>query len=128
MISDSEIETAKRRTEYRLESRLHPHNDCIRIAYEWLDAQKKIKSPTKKQFALKHLIEKCAGRYVSSSDVCIAAELHTEIFGRYPFFNISSRLVEPSLERLNGIEEAMKHMNYRETHDTSNYSVAEYLS
>ena len=125
MISDSEIEAAKRRTDYRLESQLHQHNDCIRIAYEWLDAQKKIKSPTKKQFALKHLIEKWAGRYVSNSDVCVAAELHPEIFGRYPYFNISSRLVEPSLERLKDIEEAMKHTNYRESHNTAVYAVTE---
>ncbi len=115
MISDQEIEDAKLRTEYKLESKHHEHNDCIRIAYEWLDAQKKTKDKSQKAYALKHLIEKWGGRYVSTSDVCVAAELHPEIHGIYPFFNISARLTEPSMQRLSGISEAMKHDNYRES-------------
>lgn len=125
MISDKDIEAAKHRTKYSLETQHHQHNDCIRIAYEWLDAQNKIKRPTNRPFHLKHLIEQWAGRYVSASDVCVAAELHPEISGKYPFFNISSRLIEPSLERLNGIDEAMQHKNYRDSHDPSNYKAAE---
>jgi len=125
MISKEQIDAAKLRTEYSLDSKLHQHDDCIRIAYEWLDAQKKIKSPTKKPFGLKHLIEKWAGRYISTSDVCVAAELHPNIQGKYPFFNISSRLTEPSLQRLDGIGEAMKHKNYRDTHDAKAYKVQE---
>ncbi|XQU09213.1 hypothetical protein P4544_05405 [Halomonas sp. LY9] len=125
MISKEEISSAKLRTKYSLDSQLHQHDDCVRIAYEWLDAQKKIKNSAKKPFGLKHLIENWAGRYVSNSDVCVAAELHPDIDGKYPFFNISSRLTEPSLQRLNGIGEAMKHKNYRDSHDEKAYKMHE---
>ena len=125
MITDEDIERAKQRTKYHLESRHHEHNDCIRIAYEWLDAQKKTKKPAQKANVSKHLIEKWAGRYVSASDVCVAAELHPEICGVYPFLNISSRLTEPSIERLKGISEAMKHSNYRESFKSSVYKIHE---
>lgn len=45
MITDEEIESAKQKTAYTLDSH---HHDCIRIAYEWLDAQNKIKSKSNK--------------------------------------------------------------------------------
>lgn len=43
MITDKQIELAKHKTNYNPDSPYHEHNDSIRIAYEWLDAQKKIK-------------------------------------------------------------------------------------
>lgn len=125
MISDKDIVTAKHRTQYTLDSEHHEHNDCIRIAYQWLDAQKKLKRKTSTPNELKHLIEKWGGRYVSTSDVCVAAELHPEIHGVYPFFNISSRLTEPATERLIDISEAMKHGNYRESYDSTAYKIHE---
>ena len=107
MLSDAEIAAGKKRTKYSLkEGPHHEHNDCIRIAYEWLDAQVKTKGFSKKQHALKHIIEQWAGRYVSQTDVDVAAELHPEIRGEYPYFNISSRLTRPSKSRLDGIGEA----------------------
>ncbi|MBE3761812.1 hypothetical protein HJ205_22565 [Vibrio parahaemolyticus] len=120
MITDKEIELAKTETKYALDSQLHEHNDCVRIAYQWLDAQNKTKSIGRKGHALKHLIEAWAGRYVSNSDVCVAAQLHPEIHGSYPRFNISARLTEPSLDRLKDIPEAMTH-HYRDNHKSSNY-------
>lgn len=130
MISDKEIEAAKHRTQYFLKGseQSHEHPDCIRIAYEWFDAQQKIKKPNKKKFPfiLKHYVEAWSGRYISSSDVCVAAELHPEIHGKYPFFNISSRLVEPSLERLANIGEAMTQENYRKSHRREEYKTQEY--
>lgn len=125
MITDQEIELAKKSTKYSLDSQHHKHNDCIRIAYEWLDAQKKTKGTIKTGYPLKHIIEQWAGRYVSTSDVCVAAELHPEIHGKYPHFNISSRFTEPSLERLRGISEAMKHESYRTSHDSKKYKLHE---
>jgi len=125
MITDNEIDAAKQRTKYTLDSHHHEHNDCIRIAYEWIDAQKKIKNKSNKATALKHTIEKWDGRYISTSDVCVAAELHPDVHGVYPFFNISSRLTEPSIKRLNNIEEAMKHSNYRDHYDPNVYKVIE---
>jgi len=125
MITDEEIEQAKSQTTYTLDSQLHEHNDCIRIAYQWLDAQKNTKRINPKGYALKHMIEKWGGRYISTSDVCVAAQLHPAIEGKYPQFNISARLTEPSLERLKGIPEAMKHQNYRESHGSDKYKVHE---
>jgi len=125
MLSDEEIDIAKSRTNYNLESPHHEHGDCIRIAYEWLDAQKRTKNKTSRGYALKHLIEAWAGRYVSQSDVSVAAELHPSIHGKYPFLNISARLTEPSISRLEEMKEAFKHSNYREDHDPTDYKTHE---
>jgi hypothetical protein len=125
MLSDHVIETAKENTKYS-DAPHHEHNDCIRIAYEWLDAQKRTQNPTSKIYPIKHIIEKWAGRYVSTTDVEVAAQMHSEIKGKYPYFNISSRLTEPSIERLKGISEAFKH-SYRERHDKSVYKTHEHV-
>ncbi|WP_341936258.1 hypothetical protein [Marinimicrobium sp. C2-29] len=124
-LTDEEIEAAKSSTDYNLDAQLHEHNDCIRIAYEWLDAQKKIKTIPKFGVTSKHLIESWAGRYISQSDVSVAAELHPEVFGKYPRFNISKMLVEPSTSRLEDIAESFKHSNYRETHRPKRYKSQE---
>ena len=124
MITDEEIELAKSETTYTLDSQLHQHNDCIRIAYQWFDAQNKTKRINPKGYALKHIIESWGGRYISNSDVCVAAQLHPDIQGKYPRFNISARLTEPSLERLNDIPEAMAHHD-RDGHKSSNYKIYE---
>lgn len=125
MLSDEAINAAKKRTIYSLPSPFHDHNDCIRIAYEWLDAQKKLKNISSKAFGIKHIIENWAGRYVSTSDVEVAAHLHPEIHGTYSRFNISMRLTEPSTERLKTTPEAFKHPNYRDHYDSSVYKIHE---
>ena len=124
MLTDNEIERAKQQTKYSLPSPHHEHPDCVRIAYAWLDAQKKTKGALSKTIALKHVIEKWGGRYVSTSDVEVAATLHPDIKGTYPHFNISARLTEPSKKRLDGISEAFKH-DYHTRHDPKAYSVRE---
>lgn len=103
----------------------HQHPDCVRIAYAWLDAQKKIQTINNKPHALKHTIENWAGRYVSLSDVEVAAYLHPEIKGTYPNYNISSKLTEPCRDRLTNISEAMKHPSYHEKHDPKYYKYHE---
>lgn len=108
MLSVEEIEAAKAATKYGPKPH-HEHIDCIRIAYEWLDAQVKTKGKNRSARPLKHHIEKWAGRYVSQSDVEVAAHLHPDIYGEYPHFNISSRLIRPSGNRLAGIGEAGAH-------------------
>jgi hypothetical protein len=114
VLTDQEIENAKKRTKYSLKSGPHHENkDCIRIAYEWLDAQSKTKHITKTNHSLKHIIENWAGRYVSRTDVDVAAELHPGTKGTYPYFNISSRMVHISKLRLDGINEAFTHF-YKE--------------
>lgn len=101
MLTDEQIEAAKKRTRYGTGlDILHEHPDCVRFAYEWLDAQKKIKRPNKSYRPLKHNIEQWAGRYVSQNDVEVAATLHPDIIGEYPYYNISNRLIEPKKERI----------------------------
>ena len=121
ILTDEQIEEAKQRVHYTTGQPLHQHNDCIRIAYEWLDAQQTINTAQKHGFALKHLIEKWGGRYVSQSDVEVAAYMHPAIRGAYPFFNISARLTLPADDRLDGIGEAHTHSNYREQHTAERY-------
>ena len=108
MLTDKEIEDAKSSVIYSTPTDvLHEHPDCIRMAYERRDAQQKTNSPTKRTpRPIKHIIENWAGRYVSQSDVEVAALLHPDIEGKYPHFNISSRLTRPSDDRLQGISEA----------------------
>jgi len=124
-MEDNQIEEARRRIKYSTGQPLHQHNDCIRIAYEWLDAQQIIGSAQKQAFSLKHLIEKWGGRYVSQSDVEVAAYMHPRIEGTYPYYNISARLTLPSEDRLSVIGEAFTHSNYREQHVAERYKIKE---
>jgi hypothetical protein len=124
MLTTKQIENGKVKTP-RLQERHHEHNDCIRIAYEWLDAQKKTKQSTSKTLDLKHIIEEWGGRYVSSSDVAVAAWLHPDIEGNYPYYNISARLTLPVESRLEGIGEAYKHNCSPTRIDQSIYKVTE---
>lgn len=110
MLTDQQIEAAKGKVSYSTtDGGHHEHPDCIRIAYEWLDAQVKTKGRGKKRRALKHLIEEWGGRYVSQSDVDVAAYLHPDVQGTYPFFNLSDKLTLPDSFRLNGIGQAYVH-------------------
>ncbi len=93
MITQEQIAAAKLRTNY-----CHPANeidhgsdDRIRLAYEWLDAQPKRSTINRRHGVWKHIIEAWAGTYISVSDVEVAAELHADVFGNYPYFNIGSR-------------------------------------
>lgn len=125
MLTAEQIADAKSRTPYAHRADiLHEHDDCIRMAYEWLDAQNTIATPNKKYRALKHIIEKWAGRYVSQSDVEVAAFMHPRISGKYPNFNLSARLVLPSDRRLEGIGEAMT-QGYRERLEPDVYTTRE---
>lgn len=107
MLTDAQIQKAIE--ELALSGASHEHPDCVRIAYEWLDAQKKLKHPRQYSVDLKHIIEAWGGRYVSQSDVKVAAHLHPEIVGEYSRYNISARLVKPSTDRLKGIGQALTH-------------------
>ncbi|MFJ5408128.1 hypothetical protein [Pectobacterium punjabense] len=100
----------------------HEDDGCIHIAYEWLDAQKKLQTPNKRTMRpIKHLIERWAGRYVSTADVQVAAHLHPDITGAYPFFNISTNLVEPNTARLEKIKIAFSQPDYRNSHKENDY-------
>ena len=120
-LSDEQIEEGKIKASLQLQGHFE-HNDCIRMAYEWLDAQVKIKSRRVNHNPLKHIIEKWSGRYVSQSDVEVAAWLHPEIIGSYPYYNISSRLTLPSVERLSDIGEAGNHNLIGRPYNEDTYS------
>lgn len=123
MISDEQIEAAKKSTKYSLsgEEIIHEHNDCIRFAYEWFDAQTKTKGVLKTPLQIKHLIEHWAGRYVSTYDVDVAANLHPDIHGKYPYYNISLKLTNPSKSRIGDLTEAYT-QGYEDRHDLKDYS------
>ena len=108
MLTTDQIRNAKAEANVK-GPRYHEHDDCIRMAYEWLDAQIKTKCAVKSQRQWKHQIEKWCQRYVSEADVEVAAWLHPAIKGCYPFYNISTQLTLPSERRLNRIGEARKH-------------------
>lgn len=121
MITAEQIAKAKRTTKYTPgEYPHHEHDDCIRIAYQWLEAQERTKGPQRRRHPIKHMIEQWAGRYVSQSDVEVAAHL-LGIVGTYPNFNISSRFIEPDLKRLDGIGEANT-QSQRQSHNPKSYS------
>jgi hypothetical protein len=125
MLTDQQIESAKKNTRYSTtEKPLHEHNDCIRFAYEWLDAQAKTKGQTKQIFQIKHLIERWAGRYVSTSDVDVAAHMHPDVKGSYPFYNISARLTNPATSRISALGQAFT-QDQNKSHDPKNYSRSE---
>ncbi|MET4634943.1 hypothetical protein [Kaistia defluvii] len=127
ILTSEEIAEAKKSTPYLGRDNLHEHDDCIRIAYQWLDAQEKTKGQLKRSLAIKHIVEKWGQRYVSSSDVEVAAHMHPDITGRYPRFNISSRLTRPSKIRLEHIGEAGAHPRYGERQSTLRYARDEQL-
>ncbi|GHB40353.1 hypothetical protein GCM10007094_32100 [Pseudovibrio japonicus] len=125
MLIQQKIKDAIRRAPVSAEP-FHEHDDCIRIAYEWLDAQKKLKNTTSGFRPLKHIIEEWGGRYVSQADVEVAAWLHPKIKGTYPYYNISARLILPSEHRLNDISEAFSQPNYRECFEAAeHYALSE---
>lgn len=120
MLTDQEIQLAISKIS-KNPNNLHEHPDCVRIAYVWLDAQKKIQTQCRDTNDIKHLIEKWAGRYVSESDVEVAAYLHPDIKGTYPNYNISSNLTEPRRSRLTVIPQAMTQLDYHTRHDPKKY-------
>lgn len=50
--------------------------------------------------------------------------IHPRIRGKYPDFNLSARLVQPSDQRLDGIGEALT-QGYREYHRLETYALRE---
>lgn len=125
MLTDEQIAATKMGFRYAHPSDvLHEHNDCIRMAYEWLDAQNVRATSSGKFRALKHIIEKWAGRYISQSDVEVAAAMHPRIRGKYPDFNLSARLIQPSDSRLNDIGEALT-QDYRARLEPKAYAMQE---
>ena len=115
-LSNEQIEAAKKQTNYT-DMPFHEHLDCIRIAYQWLDAQILAKKQIQKCLPLKHIIQGWGGCYVSQTDIDVAAHMHPRIKGEYPHYNIDAQLTVPDRSRLEGIDEAGKHPNYLGDYD-----------
>ena len=125
MLTAEQIQEARSQTVYsRPDDGPSDCDDCVRIAHEWLDAQRRIKSPNTRKWSLSHLITDWSGMHVSKPDVEVAAQLHG-LIGQYPHYNIETRWVEPSLRRLDGITSANSQPNYRKNHKRSDYSSSE---
>ena len=101
----------------------HEHDDCIRMAYEWLDAQKAIK--TKRSDDWKHLVEYWCGRSITTDDLKIAAHLHPKIERDGDALNIGKRMALPSFERLIGISEAKTQVPRMSNEDKRRYASRE---
>lgn len=118
-LTDSQIDEAAERLG------LDARHDSVRIAYEWVDAQKTNKRASFDRTPWKHLIENWGGFYVSPHDVDIATYLHPSTWGRYGCSNISTRLIWPHPRRLEGIESAGQHRQYRDLNYKHFYTTAE---
>lgn len=119
MLTDQQIENAKNKIKYENEAN-HTNNDSIRIAYAWFDAQIRTKAAKTACRDLKKWMEEWGGFYVSTSDVIVAAYLHPEIYGDFPYYNISKKFTEPSIMRLSEIPNAFKH-DFRKNHRSDLY-------
>ncbi|MCP2223402.1 MULTISPECIES: hypothetical protein [Bradyrhizobium] len=115
-LTAAEIADAKKRVQYRHANVEDEHDDCVRIAYQWLDAQILTKRMLSRSYPLKNIIEIWGGRHIEASDVEVAAELHPKIRGKYPHFNFSARLTFPSGRRLANIAEARTQDYHLTTH------------
>lgn len=119
-LSDQQIEEAKKQTKYT-DTPGHEHPDCIRIAYEWLDAQINIEGEIPVPLSLKGIIRRWGGYYVSRADVDVAAYMHPRIKGEYPYYNIDANLTRPNRSRLDGIGEAKDRPHNRNVFLPPNY-------
>ena len=97
--------------------------DRVRIAYEWLDAQ--TKTTTQNKISVKHLVESWSGHYISRNDVQLAVYLNPLLRGKYPSFNISNVLIEPSVERIKHIPIAFTQNYNNENWHVNPYSKKE---
>ena len=127
-LDDATIEAAKTEMEYMRDSLkgFHEHNDCVRIAYEWLSAQERTKRLASDFYGIKHVVERCGARYVSMNDV----ELAAHILG-IPVKNgrmaISKNGILPCMSRLNYIGQANIHGYSMDRWCFERYSRYEYL-
>ena len=79
--------------------------DLVRIAYHWLDAQvvDNSNSTYTPRYDVKDRICNWCGLQISAFYIILAADMHPDIKGEYPAFNLSSTIVNPSLSRLDGL-------------------------
>lgn len=81
-------------------------DDRIRIAYEWLDAQRKLDRSISQRTDLQKLISTWGGKRIDIEDIDRAAHLHDKITGQYAKYNINYRFILPAAERLRVLVQA----------------------
>lgn len=109
MLSEETIALAKARANYAGFVPVHQNDDCIRIAYAWLDAQIKTAEPCEVPVSQRGLIRSWGGALVMYGDIIVAAEIHPDIHGIYPCLNLSRELTFPDPARLANIVGANVH-------------------
>ena len=87
--------------------------ECVEVAYQFLDAQKKCVLKKQSHYALKGMVERWSRRYISRLDVEMAIRLHPELRGNASSCNISSNFVMPSMNRLSRVENVPIDLSYR---------------
>ena len=127
-LSDDRIREAVKEyfSHHRGEENLTKDFNKVRMAYSWLDAQRRAKGLTQTYLPLKHMIEAWANFYIPAQAVCIAVNLHPDFFGKkYPHFNLKKdRIIRPDRKRLEGIPGVGSH-NYSEKWNANYYHSAE---
>lgn len=128
-ITDSEIKLALDEIKKKSSDDFYTESlDSVRIAYQWLDAQKSLKGVHLHISPIKHVIEFWGCRYVSQYDLDAAVLLHPRFKGSNDCYNLSKDLILPAMFRLEGIKEAGLHMDYRERNRMENFKYAEIIS
>ncbi len=102
-------------------------DDQVRVAYQWLDAQKIAKKTLQGEWNLERLIGDWSGLEVTRHDIEVAAHLHHRIHGDYPLLNINPGFIFPSAERLRGISTSFAY-NSEERLLLANYQSYEIVS
>ncbi len=122
-LTEKQIINAKKVTNFRWKPPYHQHNDCIRIACEWLQAQIKLKNKTpqrQREVPIVQLIEDWGRRSVSIDDILVAAKI-LKLKGGYHSLNISLKRTFPSKKRLLRINQAGLHSDYIPYSDAYTY-------
>ncbi|MFJ5446079.1 hypothetical protein ACIKP9_07550 [Methylobacillus methanolivorans] len=127
-LSDETISLAKERANYAGFVPVHQNNDCIRIAYAWLDAQTKTANLREVPVSQRGLIRSWGGALVMYADIIVAAELHPEIHGTYPNLNLSKELTLPDQARLARIVGANVHPGLQQFEPSRFYTHHENLA
>ena len=127
MLSDETIALAKARANYAGFIPVHQNNDCIRIAYAWLDAQARTTTFSEVPVSQRGLIRSWGGALVMYGDIIVAAELHPDIHGSYPYLNLSRELTFPDLARLATIPGANEHPGLKQFDPSRFYTHIEKL-
>lgn len=99
------------------------NGDGVKIAYQWLMAQKKIATQNNHQ-QIKSLIRSWSGCFITDDDIAIAGHL-LGVGSAIQNLSISTKYTLPKQERLDSISSKHKHPGYLDDFDKKYYSSVE---